>query len=108
MKNRKGFGKIDINGKKFLFNWARNPDGPMLVMYDANDLRFEIPYKIWNDYPNSEEYTKGQSVYWPSWHGKHKNGPEWGGWGKRQAREMYFKYLRYVEDCGCSLFTTLI
>ena len=87
MKSRKGFCKIDINGKKFLFNWANNPDGPVLVMYDKNDRKTEIPFHIWVKYPDSEEYSK------------HKSGPEWGSWGKREAREMYFKYLKYIEEC---------
>lgn len=104
MKSRKGFGKIDINGKKFLFNWANNPDGPMLVMYDSDGKKIEIPYHIWEKYPDSEEYTKGLNTLFnkykvPTWHGKHKRGPEFGGWGKRQAREMYFKYLKYIEEC---------
>lgn len=107
MKSRKGFGKIDINGKKFLFNWADNPDGPMLVMYDENDCKIEIPYHIWDKYPDSEEYTSGLKNLFgdvvSTWHGKHKRGPEWGGWGKREAREMYFKYIKYVEECGVML-----
>lgn len=103
MKNRKGFGKININGNKFLFNWADNPDGPMLVMYDENDRKIEIPYGIWHRYPDSEEYTNGLPVLFgkykvSTWHGKHKKGPEWGGWGKREAREMYFKYKRYTSS----------
>ena len=95
MKNRKGFGKIDIDGKKFLFNWAKNldGDGPLLVMYDEDDNKVEIPYSIWNIYPDSDEYTSGPGT----WHGKHKRGPEWGGWGKRQAREMYRKYLKFIS-----------
>ena len=103
MKSRKGFGKININGKHFLFNWAKNPDGAMLVMYDVNDKKMEIPCTIWKRYPDSEEYTKGQSEFWTTWHGKHKHGPECGGWGKREAREMYFKYIKYVEECGTLL-----
>ena len=108
MKNRKGFGKININGKKFLFNWANNPDGPMLIMYASDTQKFVIPISIWDRYPDSEEYTSGLHVdkmgwKFPTWHGKHKKGPEFGGWGKREAREMYFKYLKYVEDCGVLL-----
>ena len=104
MKSRKGFCKIDINGKNFLFNWANNPDGPMLVMYDKQDRKIEIPFHIWVKYPDSDEYTKGLHTLFnkykvPTWHGKHKRGPEFGGWGKRQAREMYFKYLKYIEEC---------
>jgi hypothetical protein len=96
MKSRKGFCKIDINGKKFLFNWANNPDGPMLVMYYKNDRKIEIPFHIWVKYPDSEEYSKRETDVW---HGKHKRGPEWGCWGKREAREMYFKYLKHIEEC---------
>ena len=70
MKSRKGFGKIDINGKKFLFNWANNPDGPMLVMYDKRDRKIEIPFHIWVKYPDSEEYRKRENDVW---HGKHKS-----------------------------------
>jgi hypothetical protein len=108
MKNRKGFAKININGKKFLFNWANNPEGPMLIMYASDTLKFEIPFIIWKNYPESEEYlskyTKiGKEYVPPTWHGKHKKGAEWGSWGKREAREMYFKYLRYIEDCAVFL-----
>jgi hypothetical protein len=108
MKHRKGFGKIDINGKKFLFNWAKNPNGPMLVMYDSNNRKIEIPRHVWDRYPDSDEYTSGLHVdklgwKFETWHGKHKQGPEWGVLGKRQAREMYFKYLKYIEECAVSL-----
>ena len=105
MKNRKGFGKININGKIFQFNWARNYN---LVLYTSDNVKIVIPSDIWDRYPDSEEYTSGLHLLFnkykvPTWHGKHKRGPEWGGWGKRQAREMYFKYLKYVEDCGVLL-----
>jgi hypothetical protein len=92
MKSRKGFAKISINGEKFLFNWANNPDGPMLIMYASDSEKIEIPYTIWEKYPNSKKYDH------KTWHGKHKKGAEWGVWGKREAREMYFKYLQYSYD----------
>ena len=105
MKNRKGFGKININGKIFQFNWARNCN---LVLYTSDNVKIVIPSDIWDRYPDSDEYKAGLHDLFnkykvPTWHGKHKRGPEWGGWGKRQAREMYFKYLKYVEDCGVLL-----
>ncbi len=100
MKNRKGFGKLDINGKKFLFNWVNHTDGPMLIMYLSDKQKIEIPYMIWKNYPHSKEYLSKDIV---TWHGSHKKGPEWAGWGKREAREMYFKYLRYIEDCAVFL-----
>jgi hypothetical protein len=101
MKRRKGFGKININGEIFQFNWADNPDGPMLVMYDKHDKKLELSYEFWCKYDESDEYKskldsitlKGNVQYFHHWHGKHKRGPEWGGWGKREAREMYRKYL---------------
>lgn len=94
MKNRKGFGKININGKKFQFNWADNPGGAVLFMYDGNDKKIEIPYHIWELVPTSEEFLKKS----PTWHGKHKRGPEWGCYGKRMVREMYLKYLRFTSE----------
>jgi hypothetical protein len=108
MKKRKGFAFININGNKFLFNWARTEHGPMLVLYTIHNFKIEIPYHVWERYPDSDEYTSGLHVdklgrKFETWHGKHKKGAEWGIWGKRQAREMYFKYLKYVEECGVLL-----
>jgi len=100
MKKRKGFATIDIDGIKFLFNWADNPDGPMLVMYNEHDAKIEMPYRIWHLYPDSDEYTVHTKRNWQgrTWHGKHKKGASWAGWGKREAREMYFKYVRALEE----------
>ena len=80
MKRRKGFGTININGKKFLFNWAEHYDDVVLVMYNEQDVKIEIPSRIWDLYPDSEEYTSGLKMVCgsksPTWHGKHKKGPE--------------------------------
>lgn len=105
MKSRKGFGKLTIGNRKFLFNWAITLKGPTLIMYNEDDIKIEIPYEIWDKYPNSEGYTSGLKIwqlngkkyYTNTWHGKHKKGPEWGGWGKREAREMYFKYIKHAS-----------
>jgi len=72
----------------------------MLIMYLSDKQKIEIPYMIWKNYPDSKEYLSEDTV---TWHGSHKKGPEWAGWGKREAREMYFKYLRYIEDCAVFL-----
>lgn len=78
MKKRKGFGLINIDGKTLQFNWAKTPNGPILFIYDGNKrLDFKPPYDL------SEATT---------WHGKHKDGPEWGGYGKKQVREIYLKH----------------
>lgn len=106
MKKRKGFGKINIDGEKFLFNWADNPNGPLLVMYDQNDRKIEIDFEIWRQYPDSDEYHSGlpsitifnETFYIKTWHGKHKRGPEWGGWGKREAREIYRKWRKHNQQ----------
>ncbi len=102
MKRRKGFGKINIDGKIFQFNWADTPNGPTLVMYGEDDKKIEIPYDIWRFYSESDEYRSGLQKYgeWflHTWHGKHKKGPEWGGWGKREARELYSKYLKHIKE----------
>ncbi len=94
LTSRKGFGKINIDGKIFQFNWANTPDGPLLVMYDEDNKKIEIPYDIWRFYSESEEYLSRKNDVW---HGKHKKGPEYGGWGKREAREMYLKYLKHTK-----------
>lgn len=106
MKKRKGFGKINIDGEIFQFNWANNPNGPMLVMYDKHDKKLELTYEFWCKHKNSEEYnSKLEPVKMPNntihymhhWHGKHKKGSEWAGWGKREVREMYKKYLKHLN-----------
>lgn len=87
MKKRKGFGKIILDGKQFQFNWSTVPN---LVLYDEDDRKIVIESEVWNHVPDSEEYLKRppHSV----WHGKHKRGPEHGGLGKREAREIYRKW----------------
>lgn len=94
MKLRKGFGKININGQTFLFNWAKSLEGLKLVMYCKNDSKIEIPHSVWLGFNNSAEYLRRQNGVW---HGKHKKGPEFGGFGKREARELYFKFLQFKE-----------
>lgn len=91
MKKRKGYGRIFINGQTFQFNWADNPSGPTLFLYDCDNRKIEIPYSTWLAYPDSEEYSNKE---FRTWHGKRKKGAEWAGWGKRETREMYFKYLK--------------
>lgn len=86
MKKRKGFGKIVLDEKQFQFNWSTVPN---LILYDENDRKIVIEIEVWNNVPESEEYLKRP---YRAWHGKHKKGPEYGGWGKREAREIYRKW----------------
>lgn len=84
MKKRKGFGLIVIDGEQFQYTWSSNVS---LILYDVNDKKITIPYETWGLVPNSEKYIKKDV-----WHGKNKNGPDFGGWGKPQAAEMYRKW----------------
>lgn len=101
MKHRGKFGQIDIDNKIFKFTWARHFNDTILVLYNEEDKKIEISYKIWSLYPDSEEYTSGLHAFYKyklvTWHGKHKKGPEFAGYGKRQARELYFKYLKHIK-----------
>jgi hypothetical protein len=95
MKRRKGFAKIVIDDREFLFNWADVEGGPILILYDEHDRKIEIQSQIWGLYPDSKEYLSKKSH---TWHGKHKKGAEWAGWGKREAREMYRKYIKHISS----------
>lgn len=89
MKRRKGFGKINIEGELFQFNWATHLTGPILILYNKLNKKIEIPTSVWELIPDSDEYKTLNIL---NWHGKHKQGPEYGYYGKRQARELYLKY----------------
>ena len=88
-KKRTGFGKIVMPDlKTYQFNWSSNYD---LVLYseDGNKIvlnPFNSPFK---EMPDSLEYQNSD----PTWHGKRKTGPEFAGWGKKEARELFRKYL---------------
>lgn len=87
-KKRKGFKFIELPDGKFQFTWADHPNGPLLIMYSAEGKRIEVSYVDWGKIKNSNEYMLTPKT----WHGKHKKGAEWAGWGKREAREAYRKY----------------
>lgn len=92
---RKNFGKIVLDETLFHFSWARTKRGPALILYNLDSGgKLEIPDHIWSTCPDSAEYSSKPVT----WHGKHKRGPEFGGYGKRQARELYRKYLKYVKS----------
>lgn len=89
LKKRKGFALIDLDGQKFQFNWADNPDGPLLIMYDSEGKKYELSSRVWNSVETSQEYLSKPQT----WHGKHKKEASWASWGKREVREIWRKYL---------------
>jgi hypothetical protein len=91
-KKRKGFRFIVIDGEPFQFNWTSNHD---LIMYDINQTKYTIPYEMWRTSDDSDEYkTTGLPR---TWHGKHKKGACFGGWGKAEAAEMFRKYQKQLD-----------
>ena len=89
MRKRKGFGKIILDGEEFQFTWSTVPS---LILYDKDDKKIAIDAKtVWPTVHTSKEYLKNGLEH-QTWHGKTKKGPEYGGWGKREAREIYRKW----------------
>lgn len=92
-KKRKGFGNIVIDQEMFKFNWANTDNGPLLILYNTDGLKIEIPYTVWtNSVEHCQEFLNTKSHQCHTWHGKHKKGPCFGRWGKAEAAEMYRKY----------------
>lgn len=91
-KKRKGFGFIVIDGEQFQYNWAENH---RLILYNIQGKKIEIPYEVWKNDNHSEIYlkTKSHGMH-RTWHGKNKRGPNFAGWGKAEAAEMYRKFKK--------------
>lgn len=84
-KKRKGFRYIELPDGRFQFSWSTNGT---LILYSEDGLRIEIKSDLWWKIKNSNEYELNPLT----WHGKRKRDACYGGWGKREVREMYRKY----------------
>lgn len=82
-KSRKGFGFIVIDGETLQYTWTLSRT---LILYRSTGERRQL---------KAADYIVTPS---PTWHGKYKNGPNIGSYGRKQAAEVYRQFKQELQE----------